>query len=72
MPVNHASTLTKEYFISYLTLIMKSRGFSLDQAKSFAIEFFFRSDSELYGSSTWSQFEMAFKEIDEKCSGNYA
>lgn len=66
MTVNHAGVLTKEYFISYLTLIMKSREFSLDQAKSFAIEFFFKGDSEFYGSSTWSQFEVAIKEIAEK------
>lgn len=71
MTVNHASTLTKEYFISYLTLIMKSRGFSLDQAKSFTIEFFFKGDTEIYGSSTWSQFERAIKEIDEKDYGIY-
>lgn len=70
MTVNHASVLSKEYFISYLTLIMKSREFSLDQAKSFAIKFFFRGDSELYGFSTWSQFEMAIIEIAEKRSGN--
>lgn len=66
MTVNHASVLTKEYFISYLTLIMKSREFSLDQATSFAVEFFFKGKSSLYGPSTWSQFEKVIKEIDEE------
>jgi len=33
MTVNHASVLTKEYFISYLTLIMTSREYTLAQAK---------------------------------------
>lgn len=66
MTVNHASVLTKEYFISYLTLIMKSREFSIDQATSFAINFFFKGDTELYGSSTWSQFEKATIEIEKK------
>lgn len=71
MTVNHASVLTKEYFISYLTLIMKSREFTLAEASSFAIEFFFKGDTEIYGSSTWSQFEMAIKEIAEKDCGIY-
>lgn len=36
MTVNHASVLTKDYFISYLTLIMKSRECTLAEASSFA------------------------------------
>ncbi|MEB2279496.1 hypothetical protein LAV73_05685 [Lysinibacillus xylanilyticus] len=54
MTVNHASVLTKEYFISYLTLIMTSREYTLAQAKLFALDFFFKGDIERYGSSTWS------------------
>lgn len=66
MTVNHASVLTKEYFTSYLTLIMKSREYTLAQAKSFAIDFFFKGDILLYGSSTCSQFEKAIEEIEKK------
>ncbi|KOP70220.1 hypothetical protein AMS59_20540 [Lysinibacillus sp. FJAT-14745] len=66
MTVNHASVLTKEYFISYLTLIMTSREYTLAQAKSFALDFFFKGDIERYGSSTWSQFEKAIKEIENE------
>ncbi|MFC9540269.1 hypothetical protein ACFTQ7_10355 [Lysinibacillus sp. NPDC056959] len=63
MTVNHVSVLTKEYFISYLTLIMTSREYTLAQANSFAFDFFFKGDMERYGSSTWSQFQKALKEI---------
>lgn len=66
MTVNHASVLTKEYFISYLTLIMKSREYSLPQAESFALDFFFKGDNERYGLSTWFQFEKTTKEIKDK------
>lgn len=39
MTDNHASVLAKEYFISYLTLILKNWEFSIDQATSFASSF---------------------------------
>jgi len=39
--VNHASVLTKDYFIAYLKLIMNSREYTLIQAKEFALDFFF-------------------------------
>lgn len=64
MTVNHASLLTKEYFIAYLKLIMNSREFTLIQAKEFAYDFFFKGDMQHYGPSTWLQFEKAIKEID--------
>lgn len=70
MTVNHASVLTKEYFISYLTLIMRSREYTLPQAESFAYDFFFKGDNERYGVSTWSQFEKATKEIEKKLCEN--
>ncbi|WP_427108177.1 hypothetical protein [Lysinibacillus xylanilyticus] len=65
MTVNHASVLTKEYFISYLTLIMKSREYTLPQAELFAFDVFFKGDNERYGLSTWSQFEEATREMEK-------
>ncbi|MBU5252447.1 hypothetical protein KQI46_11010 [Lysinibacillus capsici] len=64
MTVNHASVLTKNYFIAYLMLIMKSREYTLNQAKKFAFDFFFKGDRDHYGTSTWLQFEKAIKEIE--------
>ncbi|MFJ7700860.1 hypothetical protein [Lysinibacillus fusiformis] len=65
MTVNHASVLTKDYFIAYLKLIMNSREYTLIQAKKFAFDFFFKGDIDRYGTSTWLQFEKAIKEIDK-------
>lgn len=65
MTVNHASVLTKDYFIAYLKLIMNSREYTLIQAKEFAFDFFFKRDMDRYGPSTWLQFEEAIKEIDK-------
>ena len=57
MTVNHASVLTKDYFIAYLKLIMNSRDYTLKQAKEFAFDFFFKGDMDRYGTSTCLQFE---------------
>ncbi|WP_144790010.1 hypothetical protein [Lysinibacillus fusiformis] len=65
MTVNHASVLTKDYFIAYLKLIMNSREYTLIQAKEFATDFFFKGDMNRYGTSTWLQFEKAIKKIDK-------
>lgn len=68
MTVNHASVLTKDYFIAYLKLIMNSREYTLIQAKEFAFDFLFKGDMNRYGISTWLQFEKAIKEVDKiKC-----
>lgn len=67
MTVNHASVLTKEYFIAYIKLIMKSREYTLIQAKEFAFDFFFKEDSQRYGTTTWLQFEKALIEIKDVC-----
>ncbi|MGK4115382.1 hypothetical protein AB0Y38_03750 [Lysinibacillus capsici] len=64
MVVNHASVLTKDYFIAYLKLIMNSRDYTLKQAKEFAFDFFFKGDMDRYGTSTCLQFEKAIKEIE--------
>ncbi|MEY2355705.1 hypothetical protein [Lysinibacillus capsici] len=65
MTVNHASVLTKDYFIAYLKLIMNSRDYTLKQAKEFSVDFFFKGDMDRYGTSTCLQFEKAIKGIDK-------
>ena len=65
MTVNHASVLTKDYFIAYLKLIRNSREYTLIEAKEFAFDFFFKGDNERYGLSTWSQFEEATREMEK-------
>lgn len=70
MTVNHASVLTKDYFIAYLKLIMNSREYTLVEAKEFAFDFFFKGDMERYDISTWLQFEKAIKELDKTICKN--
>jgi hypothetical protein len=65
MTVNHASTLGKAYFLSYLNLIINSRNCSLEQAKKLAIELFFHNNTEQYGKQTFERFLDAYNELAE-------
>lgn len=66
MTVNHASTLKKEYFLSYINLIIISRNCSLEEAKDLTIELFFHNNVEQYGKSTAQRFLEAYKVLETK------
>nr|WP_263327792.1 hypothetical protein [Neobacillus sp. Marseille-Q6967] len=66
MTVNHASTLKKEYFLSYINLIIISRNCSLEEAKDLAMKMFFHNNIEQYGKSTAQRFLEAYKELETK------
>jgi hypothetical protein len=66
MTVNHASTLRKEYFLSYINLIMISRNCSLEQAKELTMELFFKNKIEQYGKQTFERFLDAYYELATK------
>ncbi|MGM0845328.1 MAG: hypothetical protein ACQEUT_10150 [Bacillota bacterium] len=60
MTVNHGGTLGKEYFISYLSLVMNSRGCSPQQAKEITLSQFFKGSPEIYGHDTYNAFIEAY------------
>lgn len=63
MTVNHAGTLKKEYFLSYINLIMISRNCSLEEAKEVTMTLFFHNNIEQYGKSTAHSFLKAYHEL---------
>lgn len=63
MTVNHAGTLKKEYFLSYIKLVMISRNCSLQQAKDITINLFFHNDSLRYGNQTYERFLDAYNQL---------
>jgi hypothetical protein len=63
MTVNHASTLNKEYFLSYINLIMISRNYSLEQAEELTMEIFFHNNIEEYGKQTYERFLAAINDL---------
>lgn len=65
MTVNHANTLKKEYFLSYINLIMISRNCSLEEAKELTMDLFFHNNIEQYGKSTANHFREAYNELEK-------
>ncbi|MCM3691012.1 hypothetical protein [Neobacillus niacini] len=63
MTVNHAGTLKKEYFLSYINLVMISRNCSLQQAKDITMNLFFQNDPRRYGNQTYERFLDAYHQL---------
>ncbi|MFH4911117.1 MULTISPECIES: hypothetical protein [Staphylococcus] len=61
MIINHASTLSVDYFTSYLKLIMKAREFSLEEAIFYMKNNFFKDNIYLYGEETSKHFNQAIQ-----------
>lgn len=66
MVINRAGALSKEYFISYMKLIMNSKGYSTQQAKELTFQRIFTCDSERLGKSSYQQFLLAFEELNDQ------
>lgn len=63
MTINHAGTLKKEYFMSYMNLIMNAFGCSFDEAKEKTFERLFRLKENDMGQETFTQFLLAYHEL---------
>ncbi|MFG3613363.1 hypothetical protein [Rummeliibacillus stabekisii] len=66
MTVNHASTLSVDYFIRYLELVMNARQCSLKEASHYMSEQFFKGVPHLYGEATAKQFEQAIQLLEKR------
>jgi hypothetical protein len=66
MTVNHGGTLGRNYFLSYMNLIVISRNCSLKQARDLAMQLFFKNNIDLYGKETYERFIEAYEELEHK------
>lgn len=66
MTVNHGSTLSVDYFISYLELIMLARQFSLEEAMFYMRNHFFKGEAHLFGVVTAKHFEQAIQLLEKR------
>ncbi|WP_281512480.1 hypothetical protein [Mammaliicoccus vitulinus] len=66
MRVNHASTLSVDYFVSYLNLIMISREVTLKEAIIYMKIEFFKGETDMYGKMTETHFNLAIQELKQK------
>ncbi|MBS4196390.1 hypothetical protein [Lederbergia citri] len=63
MPVNHGGTLKKEYFLSYIKLVMNFRNCNVSEAKSLTFELFFKKDKNAFGNETYMNFLNAVDDL---------
>lgn len=66
MRINHAGTLSVDYFVNYLNLIMISRAVSLKEAISYMKIEFFKGEANMYGKITETHFNQAIQELKLK------
>lgn len=63
MKVNRGSVLSKDYFLSYLTHVMRVFQCNAEEAKEKTVERLFRGDLNAYGEETRYNFAFAFHEL---------
>lgn len=63
MKVNHASTLSVDYFVSYLNLILVSREVTLKDAALYMKKEFFKGETDMYGKVTETHFNLAIQKL---------
>jgi hypothetical protein len=66
MITKNAGKLSKAYFKSYMQLVMSSRDFSLEKARSFAFEELFQGDEMKNGEETFQKFTQAYEELSQE------
>ncbi|MFD2371587.1 hypothetical protein ACFSO0_16795 [Brevibacillus sp. GCM10020057] len=63
MKVNRGSVLSKQYFLAYLSHVMRVFQCNAEEAKVKTMEQFFRGDLQAYGDDTRENFTNAFMEL---------
>jgi hypothetical protein len=65
MTINHAGTLNKEYFLSYMKLIMNAHQNTVNQAKELTFQRLFGSQTNSLGRRSYENFLLAYNELKE-------
>ena len=66
MTANHGGRLQPDYFRSYLSLVMTSRGCNIECARNFVLETFFHGDPERFGPESYESFLVAVQSLSEE------
>lgn len=67
MVVNSGGILSEEYFRAYLSLVMNSRNCTLENAKEFMLETFFKGNLVAYGPISYTSYINAVKSLSIDC-----
>ncbi|QHA35050.1 hypothetical protein D5E69_04000 [Rossellomorea marisflavi] len=69
MTINHGGDLSEDYFIAYISLIMNSRGITLEEAKAFTFQRLFQNDEETLGDRSHKSFMRAYERMAQGVVG---
>ncbi|MFP7495077.1 hypothetical protein SFC66_14975 [Terribacillus saccharophilus] len=64
--MKNAAILSEEYFISYIRLLLNTRGCTVEQAYQLTVEQIFEGDLNLFGEETKRNFKLAYQAIKGK------
>ncbi|WP_342376833.1 hypothetical protein [Bacillus thuringiensis] len=65
MIINHAGTLKKSYFLSYMRLIMNAHQCNVEKAKDYLFQSMFGLQVNSLGEETYQNFLEAYKELKQ-------
>ncbi|SOC39862.1 hypothetical protein [Ureibacillus acetophenoni] len=66
MLVHHSGNKSKEFFYSYMRLILLTRTSSIDEMQKIVESYFFNGNIEEYGEHTREQYIQALKQIQSE------
>ncbi|GAB4074625.1 hypothetical protein GCM10028778_21280 [Barrientosiimonas marina] len=66
MVVNHAGTLTQDYFKSYIKLIMNVNECPLEETKNIAFKQLFGTNESRFGKETYKNFLLAYQKLENE------
>ncbi|OSY04364.1 hypothetical protein S2E19_01698 [Bacillus mycoides] len=65
MITNHAGNLKKDYFLSYMRLIMNARQCNVEDAKDYIFQSMFGLQDNSLGEGTYQNFLGAYQELKQ-------
>ncbi|EJV61726.1 hypothetical protein BWGOE4_18840 [Bacillus mycoides] len=65
MIINHAGNLKKDYFLSYMRLIMNARQCNVEDAKDYIFQSMFGLQDNSLGEKTYQNFLDAYQELKQ-------
>lgn len=66
MIINRSGVLKKEYFVSYMNLIMNSMECSIEKAKDITFQRLFRNNPKKLGTTSYQEFLLAYEELQKE------
>ncbi|MGE6540909.1 hypothetical protein [Bacillus luti] len=65
MVINHAGNLKKDYFVSYIRLIINAHQCNVENAKEYVFQNIFRIEKNSLGKKTYQSFLEAYQELKQ-------